>query len=175
LTIKLLFTDEKGQAVTELAIFLPMYLLLIFGMIFFAKGYFAKQQTVSAARYLAFDDEDNKENAVKDYFFRELKKDNVSFSSTTNTNNFEDRMNQGGIDGEVMNALVNALGSISGTKGYRVKYKLDVPKSLQGFLDEQAVPQSICYADHNCWSWNEGTHGILGLAVNAFESALGMD
>ncbi len=175
MTIKSLFTDEKGQAVTEFAIFLPMYLLLIFGMVFFAKGYFAKQQTVSAARYMAFDEEDNKEDEVKKYFFRELKKDNVSFSSTTNTNNFEDKMNDGGADSDVMNALVNALGSVSGTKGYSVKYKLDVPKSLQSFLDEQAVPQSICYADHNCWSWNEGTHGIIGLAVNAFESALGMD
>jgi len=167
---KLLFTSEKGQAVTEFAIFLPMYLLLIFGMVFFAKGYFAKQQTVSAARFMAFNEGSDVESKTKKYFFRELKKDNVSFSSTTNTSDFENKMDEGGASGDIMNALMGALGSISGTKGYRVNYSFDVPSGLQAFLGEKANPKSKCYVDHNCWSWNEGTHGLFGLLGNALSS-----
>lgn len=167
---QLSFTSEKGQAVTEFAIFLPMYLLLIFGMIFFAKGFFAKQQTVSAARYAAFDEQEDTEEKTKNYFFRELKADNVTYEESTGNSNFESQMS--GVSGDIMGALIGALGSVSGTKGVKIKYTLDVPSGLQSFLDEKANPYSECYVDHDCWSWNEGKHGLIGLAVDALESAL---
>ncbi len=174
------FTDQRGQAITEFAIFLPIYLLLIFGLIFFAKAYFVQQQTISAARYAAWQkgdfntaDDEITEN-VKKLFFRTLDASRVTVEPVTSAQTYDSMMQEGqnksgetggdttGYMGSLMNALMGVMDTLSNTRGYHVVYDMPVLPYLKGFLGDKTRIGATCHVDKNTWAWNNGIHGFWG-------------
>ncbi|MCK7540906.1 MAG: pilus assembly protein [Marinilabiliales bacterium] len=92
--------NQRGQSMTEVVIFLPIYLLLIFGMIF-ARAYYIKQQTLMAAKYAAWQKGDfNTEDAVitenvKKYFFEGMNKDRVSVERISSSEAMDEIFGEG--------------------------------------------------------------------------------
>ena len=160
-----LFTNEKGQALTELAIFLPIYLLLAFGLIFFAKAYFVQQQVVSASRFAAWEkgyrnstDEELK-TKVKNYFFGRLDKEKVQIREVSSS-----EASSEGKTGELNSSLMGFMDTLSSTRGYTVAYSLPVNHYLKGFLGDKTTIASSCVVDTNAWSYKElGDKGFWGI------------
>ena len=171
-----LFTNEKGQAITEFAIFLPIYLLLAFGLIFFAKAYFVQQQVVSASRFAAWEkgyrkstDEELKKK-VKNYFFGRLDREKVNVQEISSAqamdmfNTGSSRSGSGGDSGGMVTGLMGFMDTISSSKGYAVSYSLPVNHYLKGFLGDKTTIASSCVVDTNAWSYRElGNHGFWGI------------
>jgi hypothetical protein len=162
-----LFTDEKGQAITEFAMFLPIYLLLAFGLIFFAKAYFVQQQVVSASRFAAWEkgyrkstDEELK-TKVKKYFFGRLDKEKVQvteISSAQAMSLYTDGMGlaEESDDSEGLGStLMDLMDTLSSTKGYAVSYSLTVSPYLKKTLGDKTNIASACVVDTNAWSYKE--------------------
>jgi len=171
-----LFTDEKGQALVEFAMFLPIYLLLAFGLIFFAKAYFAEQQVVSASRFAAWEKGYRKstneelKKKVKNYFFGRLDRDKVQvteISSAEAMNMFNTgttRSGSGGDSGGMASGLMGFMDTLSSTKGYAVSYSVTVSPYLKSTLGEKTNIASSCVVDTNAWSYHElGDHGFWGI------------
>ncbi len=173
------FTDESGQAITEFAIFLPIYLLLAFGLIFFAKAYFAEQQVVSASRFAAWEkgyrkstDEELK-TKVKNYFFGRLDREKVHVQEVTSAqamdlfNTGSTRSHSGGDSGGMASGLMGFMDTLSSSKGCAVSYSLTVNPYLKGFLGEKTNIASSCVVDTNAWSYRElGNHSFWGVIAS---------
>ncbi len=156
------FTDEKGQSMTEFVMVIPVYLIMIFGVIFFVKAFFIKQQTISAVRYVTIakgefkkDDDDVKEVLGK-VFFRRVDKEKVSFSKVESSEALETVYSDaGGTTNDVLDVLFGVLDTISSTRGYKVSYEIEVKgKFTQKILgDKKKVVISTTYfIDKNTWS-----------------------
>lgn len=167
------FTDQRGQAITEFAMFLPIYLLLIFGLIFFAKAYFIQQQTISAARYAAWQKgdfgtaDDEITEKVKQYFFRTLDDSRVTVEPVTSAETYNSMMQHGqnqsgttggdttGYMGSLMDGLMGVMDKLSNTRGYHVTYDLPVLPYLKGFLGDQTKIGATCHVDKNSWTYKD--------------------
>ncbi len=167
------FTDQRGQAITEFAIFLPIYLLLIFGLIFFAKAYFIQQQTISAARYAAWQKgdfntaDDEITNNIKKFFFRTLDDSRVTVEPVSASQTYNSQIQHGqsqsgetggdttGYMGSLMNGLMGVMDSLSSTRGYHVAYDLPVLPYLAGFLGNATKIGATCHVDKNCWTYKD--------------------
>ena len=183
------FTDQRGQAITEFAIFLPIYLLLIFGLIFFAKAYYIQQQTISAARYAAwqkgdFNTDDNElTEQVKKYFFRRLNADRVEVKPETSSQTYDSMMNEGrgkagesgggGLMETAMSALMGVMDTLSNTRGYHVSYDLEVLPFLKPILGDRTKIGAVCHVDKNTWCWNNGIHGFWDALWQMIKSLAG--
>ena len=165
--INSLFTNEKGQALTEFAIFLPIYLLLAFGLIFFAKAYFVQQQVVSASRFAAWEkgyrnttDEELK-TKVKNYFFGRLDKEKVQVTEVSSAqamkmyNTGTSRSGSSGDSGGMVSGLMGLMDTLSSSKGYAVSYSLPVNHYLKSTLGGKTTIASSCVVDANAWSYKE--------------------
>ncbi len=157
-----LFTDEKGQSMTEFVMVIPVYLIMIFGVIFFVKAFFIKQQTISAVRYVTIakgefkaKDEDIKENLGK-IFFSRVDKDKVSFEKIESSKALETVYSDaGGTVNDIIDILFGVLDAISSTKGYKVSYEIEVKgKFTQKIIGNKSkVTISTTYfIDKNTWS-----------------------
>ncbi len=183
--VTLLFTDEKGQSMTEFVIVLPVYLILIFGAIFFVKAFYIKQQTISAVRYVTIekgefkvDDQKVKENLGK-IFFNRVDKDKVSFEKVSSSEALETVFseNNGGTN-EVLGFFLNVLDKISSTKGYKVSYQIEVKhKFTQKIIGNKAkvTISTTYYIDKNTWSHKDvgGLIEFLWDLLKSFGSAIG--
>jgi len=174
--INSLFTDEKGQALVEFAMFLPIYLLLAFGLIFFARAYFVQQQVVSASRFASWEkgyrkstDEELKKK-VKNYFVGRLDREKVNVKEISSAqamdmfNTGTSRSGSGGDSGGMASGLMGFMDTLSSTKGYAVSYSLPVNHYLKGFLGNKTTIASSCVVDTNAWSYKElGDKGFWGI------------
>ncbi|MCK5878955.1 MAG: pilus assembly protein [Holophagae bacterium] len=162
-----LFTDQKGQALVEFAMFLPIYLLLAFGLIFFAKAYFVQQQVVSASRFAAWEkgyrkstDEELK-TKVKNYFFGRLDKERVQVTEVSSAqamdmyNTGTSRSGSGGDSGGMASGLMGLMDTLSSSKGYAVSYSMTVSPFLKSTLGDKTNIASACVVDANAWSYKE--------------------
>lgn len=165
------FTDEKGQSMTEFVMVIPVYLIMIFGVIFFVKAFFIKQQTISAVRYITIakgefkeSDEDVKENLGK-IFFRRLDKEKVKFEKVNSSEALETMYSESGGDtNEVLSIFLNVLDTISSTKGYKVSYEIEVKGKLTQKIigdKKKVVISTTYYIDKNTWS-----HKDVGSLLN---------
>ncbi|PJB81116.1 MAG: hypothetical protein CO090_03560 [Acidobacteria bacterium CG_4_9_14_3_um_filter_49_7] len=171
-----LFTEEKGQALTEFAMFLPIYLLLAFGLIFFAKAYFVQQQVVSASRFAAWEkgyrkstDEELK-TKVKNYFFGRLDKEKVQVTEVSSAqamdmyNTGTSRSGSSGDSEGMVSGLMGFMDTLSSSKGYVVSYSLTVNHYLKSTLGDKTNIASACVVDTNAWSYKElGDKGFWGI------------
>lgn len=157
-----LFTNEKGQSMTEFVMVIPVYLIMIFGVIFFVKAYFIKQQTIAASRYvtIAKGEFKTKDEDVKDVlgkvFFSRVDKDKVKFEEV-NTSEALDTVfsGHGGDTNEVLGIFFKVLDKISSTRGYKVSYEIEVKgKFTQKILGnkKKVVISTTYYIDKNTWS-----------------------
>jgi len=157
-----LFTDEKGQSMTEFVMVIPVYLIMIFGVIFFVKAFFIKQQTISASRYVTIakgefkeKDDDIKENLGK-IFFHRVDKDKVKFEEVSTSESLDTVYTEGGGEtNDALSVLFSGLDKISSTRGYKVSYEIEVKgKFTQKILgDKKKVVISTTYfIDKNTWS-----------------------
>ncbi|GEM_PF-1954143 len=156
------FTDEKGQSMTEFVMVIPVYLIMIFGLIFFVKAFFIKQQTISAVRYVTIakgefkkNDDEVKETLGK-VFFNRVDKESASFSSLESSEGLDTVFsNAGGDESEAINVLFGVLDEVSSTKGYKVTYQINVKGDLTQKIigDKSKVTISTTYfIDKNTWS-----------------------
>ncbi len=157
-----LFTNEKGQSMTEFVMVIPVYLIMIFGVIFFVKAYFIKQQTIAASRYVTIakgefkaNDDDVKEVLGK-VFFSRVDKDKVKFEEVDTSEALETVFNEeGGETNEVLGVFFNVLDKISSTKGYKVSYEIEVKgeftQKILGDKDKVVISTTY-YIDKNTWS-----------------------
>ncbi len=158
----LLFIDEKGQSMTEFVMVIPVYLIMIFGVIFFVKAFFIKQQTISASRYVTIakgefkeKDEDIKENLGK-IFFHRVDKDKVKFEEVTTSEALDTIYSEhGGETNEVLSIIFDVLDKISSTRGYKVSYEIEVKgKFTQKIIGnkKKVVISTTYFVDKNTWS-----------------------
>jgi len=157
----LLFTDEKGQSMTEFVMVIPVYLIMIFGVIFFVKAFFIKQQTISAVRYVCIakgefkkDDSEVKDTLDK-VFFNRVDKEKVSFSKIEASESLDTVYSEAGGNGsEAIDLLFGALDKVSSTKGYKVSYEIEIKGGItKDILNRDKVSIATTYVvDKNTWS-----------------------
>ncbi|WP_201328670.1 TadE family protein [Thermotomaculum hydrothermale] len=147
---------------TEFVMVIPVYLIMIFGVIFFVKAFFIKQQTISAARYVTIakgefkeKDEDIKENLGK-IFFNRVDKDKVTFEKVNSSEALDTVFSgHGGDTNEVLGFFLKVLDKISSTKGYKVSYEIEVKgKFTQKIIGnkKKVTISTTYYIDKNTWS-----------------------
>jgi len=159
--------------------FLPIYLLLTFGLIFFAKAYFAQQQTVSASRFAAWEKgyrnstEAELKKKVKNYFFGRLDRDKVKVTEVSSAqamdlyNTGSSRSGSGGDSGGMASGLMGFMDTLSSSKGYAVSYPITVSPYLKSTLGDKTNIASACVVDTNAWSYKElGDHSFWGVIAS---------
>ena len=154
--------SQKGQSMTEFVMVIPVYLIMIFGVIFFVKAFFIKQQTISAVRYVTIakgefkeKDEDVKKNLGK-IFFSRLDKDKVEFSKVSSSDALDTVFSENGSDtNEVLAFFIDGLDKVSSTRGYKVSYNVKIKgKFTQKILGDKKEIKigTTYYIDKNTWS-----------------------
>ncbi len=171
--------SQKGQSMTEFVMVIPVYLIMIFGVIFFVKAFFIKQQTISAVRYVTIakgefkeKDEDVKEKLGK-IFFSRVDKEKVEFSKVSSSEALDTVFSeQGGGTNEVLGFFLDGLGKISSTRGYKVSYKIEIKGEFtQKILGDKKNVEiaTTYYIDKNTWS-NKDVGGLMEFFWNILKS-----
>lgn len=157
-----LFTDQKGQSMTEFVMVIPVYLIMIFGVIFFVKAFFIKQQTISAVRYVTIakgefkKSDDDVKQVLNKVFFSRVDSSKVNFEEVGTSDALDTVMSKNGESpNQALSMLLGVLDAVSSTKGYKVSYEVEIKgeftQKILGDKKKIAIGTTY-YIDKNTWS-----------------------